>query len=176
MVTLTPSQIASYRRRLHDDELPTKAPPATAALRDIWKRGNSRRPLPPRHSDTYKINQVRLERRWKRFCKNLQIEDWKGHLQQLSYEQRGLGDAFFVYLMQDDHGRGITAENTIRIYQRTLSCLFKKYTGRYLDDAASNHFFQVAVLEITPYYRLRREPKPEPIMGPDFFMYHIYFL
>ncbi|KND87270.1 hypothetical protein TOPH_08097 [Tolypocladium ophioglossoides CBS 100239] len=104
------------------------------------------------------------------------VEDWKGSIKSLCFAEKGLGESFFRYLMRDPNGRGIPSEKTIRLYPRGLSALFHKYTGRHLDEATKNHFYQVAVSEITPYYGLRRTPKPSPPMGPEFFIQHIHFL
>lgn len=176
MSAFTPAQIESYQQRLRDAEHPKNHALSADTLRLVWQRGNERRPLPPNHSQGFKINKVRLERRWKAFCAKMEIEDWKAALKKISYEEKGLGEAFFRHLMNDENGRGIKAEGTIRIYQRNLNALFKKYTGRTIEDAVSDHFLNVVVSELTPYYGLRRKPKAKPNMGPDFFMYHIYFL
>ncbi|OAA36114.1 FluG domain-containing protein [Beauveria brongniartii RCEF 3172] len=176
MLPVTPALIETLRQQLHNAETPENRGLSADALRLVWDRGNARRPPRPNESDGHKINKVRLERRWKKFCAKMKIENWKDSLKKLSYEEKGLGEAFLRYLMTDENGRGIHSEGTIRYSQRALNSLFQKYTGHALEDAVSKHLYTVAVSELTPYYGLRRKPKAKPNMGPDLFMYHIYFI
>lgn len=67
--------------------------------------------------------------------------DWKGRIKSLCFAEKGLGESFLRYLIRDPNGRGITTENTIRLYQRGLNALFHKYTGRPLDEATKSHFY-----------------------------------
>lgn len=70
----------------------------------------------------------------------------------------------------------INLENLIRVYTRRLGGLYKKYTAESWDGNLGGHLRQYAKVLITPQWRLRREPKAKPTMGPDFFIYYIYFL
>lgn len=176
MLPLTAAQIESYKQQLRDNESPERRGLDGDTLRSIWKQGNKRRPRRRNDSDNFKINKLRTQRRWKRFCAVMGEEDWKATLKKISFEERGLTDSFFDYLMDDELGRGIGAENTIRVYQRNLKSLYKKYTGREVEEALSEHFLALTEAEITPKHQLRRKPKLKPNMGPEFFMQHIHFI
>jgi hypothetical protein len=54
--------------------------------------------------------------------------------------------------------------------------LYRRYNAHPPERSLMDHLRNVIRSEITRKWALRREPKIKPIMGPDFFMYHLYFL
>lgn len=104
--------------------------------------------------------------------------DWKGLIKTLSYENKGLGESFMRYLMRQAElqGKPIRSENAIRVHTRKLGGLYRKYNAHPPERSLMDHLRNVIRSEITRKWALRREPKIKPIMGPDFFIYHLYFL
>ncbi|EEU40131.1 uncharacterized protein NECHADRAFT_76100 [Fusarium vanettenii 77-13-4] len=106
--------------------------------------------------------------------------DWKALLKTLTFDNKDLGGSFIRYLMRDYNlrwnGCTINSENSMQVYTRRLRGLYKKYTAEPWDDNLRDHLRQYAKILITPKWKLRREPKAKPTMGPDFFIYHIHFL
>ncbi|RYO82366.1 hypothetical protein DL766_004754 [Monosporascus sp. MC13-8B] len=178
---LDKARIEQYQRQLREDETPEPEPWRPQELENSWARGNARRPLPPNHSDNHKVSLYRLQQRWLSFCERMgRRADWKALLKTLTFDNKGLGESFIRYLMRDSDLRRkrctINSENSIRVYTRRLGGLYKKYTAEPWDDNLRDHLRQYAKILITPKWKLRREPKAKPIMGPDFFIYHIHFL
>lgn len=62
------------------------------------------------------------------------------------------------------------------MHMRKLGGLYKKYNGCPPEKSLMDHLRNVIRSEITQKWALRREPKIKPIIGPDFFMYHLYYL
>ncbi|KAM5348918.1 hypothetical protein ACJ41O_008741 [Fusarium nematophilum] len=178
---LDKARIEQYQRQLREDETPEPEPWRPQELENSWARGNARRPLPPNHSDNHKASLYRLQQRWLSFCERMgRRADWKALLKTLTFDNKGLGESFIRYLMRDSdlrrNGCTINSENSIRVYTRRLGGLYKKYTAEPWDDNLRDHLRQYAKILITPKWKLRREPKAKPTMGPDFFIYHIHFL
>ena len=178
MVTLDQSRIERYRHQLREEETPEPEPLEAQELHDIWQNGNRRRPVPPKLSDHHKSDLVSLRHRWIAFAAKTGHQNWKSLIKTLSYENKGLGESFMRYLMRDAElqGKPIRSESTIRVHMRKLGGLYKKYAARLPERSLMDHLRNVAMSEITPKWGLRREPKIKPIMGPDFFIYHLYFL
>ncbi|KAM6509588.1 hypothetical protein FALCPG4_017240 [Fusarium falciforme] len=178
---LDKARIEQYQRQLREDETPEPEPWRPQELENSWARGNTRRPLPPNRSDNHKVSLYRLQQRWLSFCERMgRRADWKALLKTLTFDNKGLGESFIRYLMRDSdlrrNGCTINSENSIRVYTRRLGGLYKKYTAEPWDDNLRDHLRQYAKILITPKWKLRREPKAKPTMGPDFFIYHIHFL
>lgn len=178
---LDQARIEQYQRRLRKDETPEPEPWRPQELEDSWARGNARRPLPPNHSDNHKVSLYRLQQRWHSFCAKLgKRAEWKALLKTLTFDNKGLGESFIRYLMRDSdlrrNGCTINSENSIRVYTRRLGGLYKKYTAESWDNNLRDYLRQYSKILITPKWKLRREPKAKPTMGPDFFIYHIHFL
>jgi hypothetical protein len=173
--TLDIFQISSIRARLVELE-PPEAPPLTSEeLQHFWDRGNSRRPLPPKHADRTKLNIILGQRQWRAFCDTLQRKPaWKPLVKTLSWANKGLAEAFARFLMRREKSR-IGAESTIRLYLRQLSAVFRKYTGTTLDKRVRDHFVAVAKCEITPKFGLRVEPKRKDTLDPRGFTYLAHF-
>lgn len=178
MDPLNPSRIERYRQGLGDEETPEPEPLEAQELHDVWQQGNRRRPVPPKLSDRHKADLVDLKRRWITFAAKMGCRDWKGLIKTLSYENKGLGESFMRYLMRQAElqGNPIRSENAIHVHTRKLSGLYRKYNAHPPERSLMDHLRNVIRSEITCKWALRREPKIKPIMGPDFFMYHLYFL
>lgn len=169
------SQISRIRAQLAEQEEPDAPPLTVEELQYIQDRGNARRPLPPNHSDNYKANVADGTRRWKAFCEFLPDKSaWKDHLKTLSWDNKGLPEAFARYLMRRPKAR-IRTESTIREYLRQLSAAYHKYTGHELEERLRDHFVAVARLEITPKFGLRVEPKAKRVLDPSGFTYLAHF-
>lgn len=147
--------------------------PATSTeLQQIVLHGNQRRPLPPKLSDRHKGHLTDMKRRWIRFCEKLAIGHWKELLVSLSYETRGLAESFIHFLIREaDSGRGrpIRSQNTVRVYTRNLSGIYRQFSGRKIDPSLQDYLVNAIKVEITPQFKLRRDPKDKPVMGPDLF-------
>ncbi|KAK3943567.1 hypothetical protein QBC46DRAFT_420016 [Diplogelasinospora grovesii] len=179
MDQLDPSRIERYRQELRDEETPEPEPLEAQELHDVWQQGSRRRPVPPKLSDRHKADLVDLKRRWIAFAAKMGHRDWKGLIKILSYENKGLGESFMRCLMRQAElqGNPIKSENAIRVHTRKLGGLYRKYyNARPPERSLMDHLRNVVRSEITRKWALRREPKIKPIMGPDFFMYHLYFL
>lgn len=178
-LTLDATEVVAYQRRLRDDGTPEPQPLDVHDLHKIWERGNVRRPLPPNYSENHKIDLVRTERKWKAFCNTLGINDWKSAIRTVLFQNRGLAEAFLLYLMRISGQRKrphISAQSSIRAYSRKLNGLVRKYTGREPEAELVQHLYKVVVSELSPTFGLRREPKVKPTIGPDLFIYHLHFL
>lgn len=168
-------QISRIRAQLTEDDEPPDRPLTAEELQYVWDRGNRRRPLPPNHSDNTKVNIVGAIERWKGFCEWLPEKPaWKPLVRTLSWENKGLAESFARYLMRRPGAR-IGALSTIRLYLRQLSAVFKKFTGRVLDQRVRDHFVQICVLEIKPKFGLRAEPKRKNVLHPSAFTYLTHF-
>ncbi|KAI1207667.1 uncharacterized protein F4807DRAFT_173788 [Annulohypoxylon truncatum] len=144
-------------------------------LQNIWDRGNGRRPLPPNRADNTKVNIADGTRRWIAFCEALPGKpEWKALLKTLSWENRGLPEAFARYLMRRDKSR-IMALSTIRQYLRQLYMIYRKYTDKDLDKRLRDHLLTVVKLEHTRLFGLRIEPKHKKVLDPSGFTYLAYF-
>ncbi|KAM7224169.1 hypothetical protein V8F06_000642 [Rhypophila decipiens] len=178
MYPLDPSRIERYRQELRDEETPEPERLEAQELHDIWQQGNRRRPVPPKLSDRHKADLVDLKRRWITFAAKMGCRDWKGLIKPLSYENKGLGESFMRYLIQQAElqGKPIRSENAIRVHTKKLGGLYRKYNAHPPERSLMDHLRNIIRSEITRKWALRREPKIKPIMGPDFFMYHLYFL
>ena len=178
MNLLDPSRIKQYQRELRDEKTPEPEPLESQELHDIWKQGNRRRPVPPRLSDRHKADLVKLKHRWIAFAEKSGHRDWKGLIKTLSYKNKGLGESFMHYLLREAEMQKnpIKSESAIRVHTRKLGGLYRKYNGRPPERSLMDHLRPVVRSEITSKWKLRREPKVKLIMGPDFFMYHLYFL
>lgn len=170
-------QLERIRCQLTKLDVP-EAPPALTSeeLQWIWNRGNTRRPLPPNRADNTKANIVDGTRRWKAFSEALPGKpDWKALVKTLSWENRGLAEAFARFLMRRENSR-IGALGTIRQYLRQLSQIYRKYTGETLELRLRDHFVAVAKAEYVRLFGLRREPKHKNVLDPSGFTYLAYFL
>ncbi|KAK4219947.1 hypothetical protein QBC37DRAFT_367551 [Rhypophila decipiens] len=178
MYPLDPSRIERYRQELRDEETPEPERLGAQELPDVWQQGNRRRPVPPKLSDRHKADLVDLKRRWITFAAKMGCRDWKGLIKPLSYENKGLGESFMRYLIQQAElqGKPIRSENAIRVHTKKLGGLYRKYNAHPPERSLMDHLRNIIRSEITRKWALRREPKIKPIMGPDFFMYHLYFL
>src|SRR5437667_12800673 len=129
METLDLAQIGRIQEELAELETPEAPPVTSEELQYIWDRGNSRRPFRPNRSDNTKLNIVGGQRRWAAFCASLRgTPAWKPLLKTLSWDNKGLAEAFARYLMRRDKSR-IGTVSTIRLYLRELSAVFLKYNG-----------------------------------------------
>jgi hypothetical protein len=81
-------------------------------------------------------------------------------------------------IRQSEVARGppIATESTLRVHLRQLGALFKKYTGRSVERELRNHFLNFTTTYLSTRFAFRREPKPKPTIGPDFFVYKQHFL
>lgn len=159
-----------------DDRMPDAV--TSAELQRLVSHGNQRRPLPPLLSDQHKVHLTDMKRRWMRFCETLaNAGHWKEHLLSLSYETRGIADSFVHFLMrQAETGRRpIRSQNSVRVYTRNLSGLYKQFSGKPIDPRLQQYLVSAVKVEITPRFKLRREPKPKPVMGPDLFTHLQHF-
>ncbi len=167
--------IGQIQAQLAELDAPEAPPLTSEELQYIWDRGNGRRPLRPNFSENTKLNAVDGQRRWIAFCTQFPDNpDWKHLLQTLSWDNRGLAESFARFCMRRKKAR-IGATSTIRQYLRQLSALFKKYTGRVLEENVRAHFLAVAKQEITRQFGLRVEPKPKKVLGPAAFTYLAYY-
>jgi len=178
MGTLDPALADRVRARLAELQPPESENPlplTAEELQHFVDRGNSRRPLPPNHSDNTKVNVVEGEDQWIGFCASLPAKpEWKTHVQTLSWENRGLVDAFLRYLMRREKSR-IRSLGAVRVYLRQLWQLHRKYTGNHLSKQLRDHALSVAKLEIVPKFGLRVEPKRKNHLGPGGFTYLAHF-
>ena len=99
-ITLSAAEIEAYQRRLREEETPEPEPLDVDDLRKVWDRGNERQPLPPNYSLNHKVDLGRVERMWKLFCRTLKIDDWKSAIRTISFQNRGLAEAFLLYLIR----------------------------------------------------------------------------
>ena len=74
-----------------------------------------------------------------------------------------------------DTGKPIEAESSIRVHVRKLGGLYRKYKGCLPERSLMDHLRNVIRSETTKTWKLRCEPKIKPIIGPDFFIYHLYY-
>jgi hypothetical protein len=120
MDPLDPSKIEQYRQLC--EEIPEPEPLEAEELHDVWQHGNQRRPVPPKLSDNHKAGLVDLRPRWIAFAATVGHQDWRTLIKTLSYENKGLGEAFVRYLMRraELQGRPIQAESAIRAHIRKL--------------------------------------------------------
>lgn len=179
MDLLDSSRIERYRQELHDKETPEPEPLEAQELHDVWQRGNQRRPVPPKLSDSHKADLVDLKHRWIAFAAKMGHEDRKGLIKTLNYENKGLGESFIRYTMRKAvlRGKPITSENAIRVVMRKLGGLYTKlYKAHQPERLLMNHLRDVIRSETRYLRALRRELKIKPTMGVDFFIYHLFFL
>ncbi|KAH8747986.1 hypothetical protein F5883DRAFT_697821 [Diaporthe sp. PMI_573] len=163
--------------RPYSEYLPVEAPPPLTSeeLQWIWDRGNKRRPLPPNRADNTKANIVDGTRRWSAFCEALPGKPaWKPLVKTLSWDNRGLAEAFARFLMRRENSR-IGALSTICLYLRQLSAIYRKYTGETLELRLRDHFVAIAKAEHARLFGLRREPKHKKALDPSGFTYLAHF-
>jgi hypothetical protein len=167
MDPLDPSKIERYRQELRDEETPEPEPLEAQELYDVWQHGNRRRPVAPKLSDNQKADIVNLQHRWISFAAKMGHRNWKDLIRTLSWENKGLGESFMLYLVRQSElqGRPFKSENAIRVHSRKLGGLYKKYNGHPPDKRLMEHLRNVIRSEITPKLGLRREPKAKPVMG-----------
>ncbi|KAK3359289.1 hypothetical protein B0T25DRAFT_564309 [Lasiosphaeria hispida] len=127
------------------------APSKTQQYRQLCEE--TPEPEPLKAEELHDAGLVDLKRRWIAFAAMVGHQDWRALIKTLSYENKGLGEAFVRYLMRraELQGNPNQAESAIRVHIRKLGGLYRKYKG------------------------VRREPKNKPIMGSDFFIYHLYY-
>ncbi|KAI1291664.1 hypothetical protein F5Y03DRAFT_388333 [Xylaria venustula] len=176
MEALDLDQIERIRGQLAGLEAPEAPPSLTSEeLQYFWDRGNKRRPLPPNRADNTKVNIIDGTRRWSAFCEALPgAPAWKPLVKTLSWDNRGLAEAFARYLMRREKSR-IGALSTIRLYLRQLSAIYRKYTGEHLESRLRDHFVAVAKLEHARLFGLRQEPKHKKVLDPSGFTYLAHF-
>lgn len=102
------------------------------------------------------------------------VPAWKPLVKTLSWDNRGLAEAFARYLMRREKSR-IGAVSTIRLYLRQLSAIYRKYTGEHLESRLRGHFVAVAKLEHARLFGLRQEPKHKKVLDPSGFTYLAHF-
>jgi len=126
---------------------------------------------------SHKAGLVNLKHRWIVFAATIGHQDWRALIKTLSYENKGLGEAFVRYLIRQAELRGkpIQAESTIRVYIKKLGGLYRKYNSCLPERSLMDHLRNIIRSETTKMWRLGREPKIKPIIGPDFFIYHLYY-
>ncbi len=175
MATVNLVVVAQVRAQLAARRRPAIQPLTGDQLQRICDKGNNRRPLPRDHSDSTKLNIVNGQRRWRAFCAVLPDRpEWRSHVKSLSWENRGLAEAFVRYFMQRAGSR-ITSLGTVRVYLRQLSAVYYKYAGEDLEWRVRAHFLAYAKLEIKPKFALRIEPKRKKYLGPEAFAYLAWF-
>ena len=176
MATLDLVTISRIQKQLREQEPLEPVPLSSDELQHFWDRGNERRPFRPDYADGTKVNIVRITKRWIDFCNTLKGKpDWKVLLKSLSWENKGLAEAFVRYVIRTSHNRRIgakiNAESTMRVYLRELWQLYgySKHTSEYLDSRVRVHLLAVARSEITPKFGLRREPETQERYWPPRF-------
>lgn len=110
MEALDLDQIERIRGQLAELDVPEAPSPLTSwELQYFRDRGSKRRPLPPNRADNTKVNIVDGTRRWTAFCEALPgAPAWKPLVKTLSWDNRGLAEAFARYLMRRDKTKRTT--------------------------------------------------------------------
>jgi hypothetical protein len=90
-----------------------------------------------------------------------------------SYKTRGFAESFVYFLIREANSarrRSIRSQNTVRVYTRNLSGIYRQFSGRKIDPNLQAYLVNAIKVKITPQYKLRRDPKDKPVMGPDLFI------
>ncbi|KAH8895281.1 hypothetical protein GQ53DRAFT_681814 [Thozetella sp. PMI_491] len=156
---------------------PRQKPLTSEKLQACYHRANRRRPIRRPRAPRTIINDVLTLQRWKLFASHFEDpkgRDWKELVRALSWDERGLVEAYGKWAMERAGAR-IKSESAVRRYFRNLSALYFRFKGEHLDLRLRDHMLTVVRSEITPNYGLRTEPKRKNILGPRAFTYLVHF-
>ncbi|KAF2179594.1 hypothetical protein K469DRAFT_693963 [Zopfia rhizophila CBS 207.26] len=135
---------------------------------------NDDRAFPQKFLDEGHIQHEEAKRHSQRVLRSVARRTSLEVLKTLSWDNRGLAEAFAQYLMRREKSR-IGTLSTIRLYLRQLSAVYRKYTGEHLESRLRDHFVAVAKLKITRLFGLRQEPKHKKVLNPSGFTYLAHF-
>jgi hypothetical protein len=167
------TKLGYFRNRIAQSER-REQPLSQEQLRQIEEQGNERKPLRPNHSKNYKVNLARSQGQWEKFAAfRGNVGDWRELVKELSWEKKGLVDAFLNWALKRDGSR-IKTYKALQRYLLKTWAIYLKYAGYDIDKRVRQHGERLA-RELAIQHGLRFEPAHKNSLGPGTFIYLVYF-